>query len=113
MKKAVKIGLVFVLMVIMLTSNTVPCFAGEPSRKLPRGIGNILFGWLEIPMWPYKRSQEKGALYGTTVGLIEGAGMAVFRTVVGVYEVPTFFIPLPDDFGPIIEPEFIIDAPGS
>jgi len=72
--------------------------------KLGRGAGNVLTGWLEIPLAIRRRyvSREPVTTFvtGTAVGLAKG----VTRTVVGAYETVTFFLPYPNNFGPILPP---------
>ena len=70
--------------------------------KLGRGLSNILGGWLEIPLNVHERynpSDTVGSvLMGAAVGLFKG----VARTSVGVYETATFWLPIPEDFAPIL-----------
>ncbi|MCH2174096.1 MAG: exosortase system-associated protein, TIGR04073 family [Lentisphaeria bacterium] len=73
-----------------------------PTRKLGRGISNILFGILEVPYTMVQVDREYGGAAGFTWGLIKGVKRFVIRVVVGVYEVFTFW----GKQGTIIEPEF-------
>lgn len=71
-------------------------------EKLGRGLSNVLFGWLEVPLNIDKRyapSDTGGSvLTGTAVGLFKG----LVRTGVGAYETVTFFLPYPENFAPIL-----------
>ncbi len=87
-----------------------PCFADNAGHKLLRGVGNILTGWLEIPMNIYNTSVEENAFVGMTVGLAKGVGMTVARTCVGAYETITFPFPIPEDYRPILDPEYVFQT---
>jgi len=106
MKKALIVAVV-ALMIINITST---CHAQEMTRKLGRGLGNILTGWIELPKNIYDTSMESNVFAGLTLGTAKGVGMTVMRTVVGAYETVTFPIPLPEDYKPIVEPEFVIQS---
>lgn len=79
--------------------------------KLGRGAGNVLTGWLEIPLAVQRRyvSREPVTTFvtGTAVGLAKG----VTRTAVGVYETVTFFLPYPNNFGPLLPPLDYFNSP--
>ena len=96
-------ALAFVLVAAIATVS----FASEPFTKLGRGIANALTGWVELPKNIYSTSVEKNAWEGMTVGLARGAGMTIVRTGAGIYEVATFPFPLPKDYKPILEPEYV------
>jgi len=94
-------------------------FAGNPLKKLGRGVCNIGFGVLEVPITIYDVNQEEGALASLTYGTFMGLGLTVARISVGLVEVVTFLMPLPgcpDDpndagwgYGPIMRPEWVVD----
>ena len=73
-----------------------------PLEKLGRGVSNVAGGWLEIPLNIDKRYDLHDTGTSLVVGAITGLFKGVVRTVVGVYETLTFFIPLPRDFAPIL-----------
>ncbi len=75
--------------------------------KLGRGIVNILTGWIEFPVQIVKRSKSDGIGAGLSLGLLEGVGMTVVRTLAGAVEVVTFLAPLPGDYDPLLEPPII------
>jgi putative exosortase-associated protein (TIGR04073 family) len=81
----------------MTDSNMMPSL-----EKLGRGVSNLLGGWLEIPATIQQRHTTRdtaGSLAsGAFIGLFRGIG----RTVVGAYETLTFWLPLPEDFAPIL-----------
>jgi putative exosortase-associated protein (TIGR04073 family) len=76
--------------------------------KLGRGCVNVLTGWLEIPSQIGKTIKKTDPVTGTVIGFIKGAAWTVVRTVTGVYEIITFPFPLPENYAPLIEPEYIV-----
>src|SRR3989338_2984876 len=105
-KDAMKGLMVGMLFVLMLSTATV-CFANDAFTKLGRGVANALTGWVEVPKNIYNVSVEENALAGVTLGLAKGAGMTIVRTGAGIYEIATFPFPLPQDYKPILEPEYV------
>jgi len=103
-----KKSLVVILVALMIVTITSSCYAQDMTRKLGRGVGNILTGWIELPKNIYDTSVESNVFAGLTLGTAKGIGMTVMRAVVGAYETVTFPIPLPEDYKPIVEPEFVI-----
>lgn len=103
-------SLIVVLLALMIINITSACYAQDMTRKLGRGVGNILTGWIELPKNIYDTSMESNVFAGITLGTAKGIGMTVMRTVVGAYETVTFPVPLPEDYKPIVEPEFVIQA---
>ena len=91
-----------------------------PMMKLGRGIANVAFGALELPIQWYEVQNEYGGIAGITYGTLKGLCYVVAREVVGVVEIVTFPFPLPNcpdepfgfgaGYGPIMQPEWIIDA---
>jgi putative exosortase-associated protein (TIGR04073 family) len=58
--------------------------------KLIRGIGNVAFCWVEIPLEINEEIQNTDPLSGTFVGLGEGIFYTGKRAVLGVVDVVTF-----------------------
>jgi len=79
-------------------------------RKLGRGAVNVLTGWVEVPANIAEAWAETDPFTAIVVGGVEGIGWGFVRTATGVYEVVTFPFPFPDDYEPIIRPEFILPA---
>ena len=71
-------------------------------EKLARGTGNVLGGWLEVPLNVQQRYSTTdtvtSVLSGTAIGVVKGA----VRTGVGLYEVVSFWLPYPPKFAPIL-----------
>lgn len=45
---------------------------------------------------------------GLTIGLAKGLGMSVIRTGAGIYDAVTFPFPVPQDYEPLLEPEYVL-----
>lgn len=84
-------------------------FAKDPFVKLGRGLGNTVFGFFEILRQPALMAKTERWPIALGGGIPKGALYAVARTVVGVYEAATFPIPAPQNYEPIMKPEFVID----
>ena len=63
------------------------------SRKLSRGIGNLMFGWLEYPTTWRKTNQSDGAVAAATDFIVEGTKRTLVRAAYGFYETITFPVP--------------------
>jgi putative exosortase-associated protein (TIGR04073 family) len=104
--KTVKLLLVCAVIVALVGVST-QAFAQDPAKKLGRGLANVLTGWVELPKNIYDTSVEENILSGLTMGLAKGVGMTIVRTGAGVYETVTFPFPIPEDYQPVLEPEFV------
>ena len=102
-----KKGLIMAVVMIMVLAVATVSYAQDPAKKLGRGLANILTGWIELPKNIYDTSVEDNPLAGLTIGLAKGIGMTIVRTGAGIYEVITFPFPIPEDYGPVLEPEFV------
>jgi putative exosortase-associated protein (TIGR04073 family) len=58
-----------------------------PTRKLGRGLSNMVFGCTEIPVTIGKVNEEEGNAAAAGYGVIRGTGRALARFGVGFYEV--------------------------
>lgn len=109
-----------IILLVMLTSSTLRAetVAGhdlsdaeglvqDMSSKLNRGVFNILTGWGEIPRQMIISGQDKGWWAPIPVGIPAGAIMTVVRTATGAFETVTFFAPINDTYGPLIDPAFV------
>ena len=76
--------------------------------KLGRGILNILDAIVEIPGTMMRESEAEGVGSGITKGTIDGIVNTVVRALVGVFEVATFALPIPENYEPILDdPKFL------
>ncbi len=77
------------------------------TRKLGRGVGNVLFFWCEIPENINRDTREvdffTGVITGTGKGIIQG----VRRLALGVFDVLTFPVEIPRDYADLQETEFV------
>jgi putative exosortase-associated protein (TIGR04073 family) len=81
--------------------------ATKITRKLLRGVGNIAFGWVEIPRQISADIQDMDVFTGTFTGLYKGVQRTVIRDVVGAWEIVSFPLPVPSNYAPIVMPEFV------
>ena len=85
-----------VALVILLMAPTAR--AQDPIHKASRGLLNLLTGWIEVPKQLHLASSDPSPLHGFGRGLFKGAGLALIRGGVGLYELVTFPLPHPDHF---------------
>lgn len=78
------------------------------SRKLFRGVGNVVFGFMELPLTINREIARLDPVTGAVTGTIKGTARTAARMGVGAFEVVTFPIPTPRDYRPIIKPEFVM-----
>ena len=64
-----------------------------PTRKLGRGVSNILWGFTELPYTIGKVNSSEGNAAALGYGVVRGLGRTFFRFGVGWYEVVTFPLP--------------------
>ncbi len=79
-----------------LSAKRQPCTwqTQQIADKLGRGAGNLLSGWMEIPLQIGKRSASSNdKATGFFSGAVIGIGKALQRTVVGAFEIVTFPFP--------------------
>ncbi|HJQ84759.1 MAG TPA: exosortase system-associated protein, TIGR04073 family [Candidatus Binatia bacterium] len=74
--------------------------------KLGRGLAAMTTGFLELPGNIVAENRDHGATAAATIGVAKGIGMIPVRELVGVYDFVTSPIPLPDDYEPLIHPEY-------
>lgn len=63
------------------------------SRKLSRGLGNLMFGWLEYPTTYRRSSASDGPIAGVSDFFVEGTKRTLVRAAYGFYETITFPVP--------------------
>ena len=106
MKKIEKYGIIFVVIIALLCTQS-PCLAQNMLKKGSRGIANLLTSVFEIPTSIQEKLYDEGPLAALTYGVFDGIYKCGIRTIVGAYELVTFPLPIPADYAPIVEPEFI------
>ena len=92
----------------------------KPIEKLGRGISNVVFSVLELPIQMQEVRLRSGGIAGLTYGTLRGVAFVIARIGVGVLEIVTFPFPLPNcpetpegfgpGYGPIMYPAWIIDV---
>ena len=82
-------------------------YANGIMTKLGRGIANVLTCPLELIRTPTLVGRQQGNVAALSVGLAQGAWRTVQRGAIGLFEVVTFFAEVPDNFEPIMTPEFV------
>ena len=100
-------GIIICVAILVILNIATSSYAQDPAKKLGRGLGNILTGWIELPKNIYDTSVEDNLLSGLTIGLAKGVGMTIVRTGAGIYETVTFPFPIPEGYAPVLEPEFV------
>jgi putative exosortase-associated protein (TIGR04073 family) len=71
-----------------------PSNAHGPTRKLGRGISNLVWGWSEFPTQVAKINQDEGNSAAAGYGVVRGVGRSVFRIGTGLVEILTFPFPI-------------------
>jgi putative exosortase-associated protein (TIGR04073 family) len=77
-------------------------------HKLGRGIVNVFTGWIEVPKNIAKEWRKTDPFTGTVLGFVKGLGWGFIRTFAGFYEIISFPFPVPRNYEPIMEPEFVL-----
>ena len=80
---------------------------GKMTGKLARGFVNIITCIGEIPSQMVKMGHDKGFWAAISLGLLKGLGMMVVRFGAGAFDMVFFLSPWPDDWKPILEPEYV------
>lgn len=80
----------------------------NPIEKLERGFLNLADAVVEVPGTMMRKTKTDGPLVGLTWGMVQGVLHTVKRAFAGTYEVATFLIPIPEQYGPILDdPPFL------
>jgi putative exosortase-associated protein (TIGR04073 family) len=61
-----------------------------PTRKLSRGLANVMWGWTEIIQNPAVMNEREGNVAAWTYGPVKGVGRFFFRMGSGVWEIASF-----------------------
>jgi putative exosortase-associated protein (TIGR04073 family) len=77
-------------------------------HKLGRGFTNVLTSWVEVPRNVAIEWEKTDPASGFILGMIKGFGWGFSRLVTGVYDVFTFPFPVPRNYEPMMEPEFVV-----
>lgn len=104
MRRIVYLSLIL-SMFFLVSSQAVAAdsYFGNASEKFVSGIANAATGFVELPKNIILTSQKEGPLYGITIGVAMGIMHTVGRSLVGVLDAATFFIPTK----PSVNPPFV------
>jgi putative exosortase-associated protein (TIGR04073 family) len=91
---------------LLLAGTVADAMAGSAARKAGRGLAAMTTGFLEVPGNMLAETRRRGPAYGVTLGFVKGLGGIVVRELVGVYEFVTAPIEVPEDYRPLITPEY-------
>ena len=61
-----------------------------PTRKLSRGLANVIWGWTELWINPAEMNEREGNVAAWTYGPVKGVGRFFFRAGSGVWEIVSF-----------------------
>jgi putative exosortase-associated protein (TIGR04073 family) len=102
---------IFLLVIVaMIAGIAAPAYCDDPLKKLGRGTANVLTCPLELFLQPSRVNNTDGPVAGFTYGIIKGVAMMGLRAIVGAYEIISFPVPIPKDYGPILkDPEFFFE----
>ena len=73
-----------------------------PTRKLGRGLSNMVFGWSEIPVTITTINTNEGNSAAAGYGVARGVGRGFARFGVGLYEALLWPIPVYKGYMPIL-----------
>ena len=106
-------GIIICAVTLVILNMASAGYAQTMGDKLQRGLTNIFTGWFEIPNNMSVGTSKHDFVSAFFIGLPKGCGMAIVRTAAGAYDTATFLLPLPKDYKPLLEPEFVIEDWGS
>ncbi|MFQ5457519.1 MAG: exosortase system-associated protein, TIGR04073 family [Myxococcota bacterium] len=89
-----------------LDPNSEDEYLDEIGKKFARGTYNVSAGWVELPKTFSQDVADRDLLTGTGYGLAHGVANGVRRSAAGVFEIGTFFIPLPEDLS-TLDPDIL------
>ena len=116
MKRALTLILLLLICSPAEAANVTKLVKGTPLKKLGRGIVNTLTGVLELPRETHLKAQEgiRQGQYpftaypeGLIKGLLPGTFKALARTGSGLYDIVTFPVEQPANYGSVYQPATI------
>jgi|ERR1700730_6094681 len=74
-----------------------------PTRKLGRGIANLLFATAEVPVTVGRINKEEGNSAASSYGIVRGMGRSTERHFTGLFEILLFPFPMwHDSYRPVL-----------
>jgi putative exosortase-associated protein (TIGR04073 family) len=108
MKKIVAIFIIIVL--FSAVTAVADDITSGPVKKLGRGAANVLTSPCALLKGIGDAKDEDGIFAACTWGVFMGTVNVVKRIAVGAFEIATFPIPIPENYGPILtDPEFFLE----
>jgi len=89
-----------------LDPNKEDGYLTEIRKKFSRGTYNVSIGWIAMPKTFSQEVADRDLMTGTFYGLGHGLANGVRRTAAGIFEIGTFFIPLPEDWS-TLDPDIL------
>jgi putative exosortase-associated protein (TIGR04073 family) len=95
MKKLLVIASVFASLTALASADiqAPPGSTYTSTRKLGRALGNIVYGFIEIPEQVVRKNDTYGRKVGYSYGAVDGTNRALRRLGYGFYELFTFTCP--------------------
>lgn len=78
--------------------------------KLGRGLTNVITSPVELVYQPFHLAQTNNLMVAWIGGIPKGILFIPIRAAVGLYDTVTFPIPYPKQYGPLMEPETLIEG---
>src|SRR3989338_6635504 len=97
--------IVVLLIGMFIIGGTAYAEGSGPFTKFGRGVTNLLLSPAELVYQPMKMGEDNNALIAIIGGIPKGIVFVPVRAALGVYDIATFFVPYPKDWGYWIEPE--------
>ncbi len=109
-----KIVLVLFAAALLINGASFVYAADNPADKLGRGFVNILTAPIEIPKqidveWKQHAQEKKNVGIGITAGFIKGLAYTVARLGSGVWDIASFPFKVPENYEPVMKPEFVLE----
>jgi putative exosortase-associated protein (TIGR04073 family) len=77
-------------------------------HKLGRGVVNVFTCWVEVPRNIAIEWEKTDPATGLVLGTVKGFGWGFSRLATGFYDAFTFPFPVPENYQPMLDPEFVI-----
>lgn len=100
-----------VVFVLLFAVSTPSVFAeaeydDNAVSKLTRGLANVVSAPVELGYFYYNYALEGNPFMTLVAGTFYGVSYTLGRTLVGLYEIVSFPCAFPNQYGPIIEPDY-------
>ena len=103
MKRILKPLLLSALLFFSTQAAVAANYAVDAGDKLAHGMANLVTGIGEVPKNMVMTTNEKGIGYGLTTGVFSGIVSGIGRSLTGIVDLVTFYVPTE----PIITPGYV------